>query len=225
MMSPAQIEAYNSNIKEQEKEAYDALSKMPQHTKETAQRRAGLMTIQTDMNVLEAATKKWNLNIDDVLSSKTRAVFGGSAWSSMMDKYNALIKTDREHADKWENERNKISEAGQRIMQLLAGEINSYYKDTSGAAVVPLEEQRLQMLVHSGANYSKIATFVRSESEKSHRQVSEILASLPPAAQAKWLNQTGSGRSRLGSQSISPGAPEPGKDREKTSRFVGPEKK
>lgn len=201
-MSPAQRAAYNKEVGEQRKQAYESMGKVASNLKESSTRVSGLKAIQTDMSLLEAATGKYGLKMDDVLSSKSRTVIGNETLTKLNSLYDAHIKTDPEHASKWEIEKQNVNAAANRFMQLLSGDIREYYKGIGGSALTKVELPGLEQYANTSAPFQHIKNYIGSESNKMHALERGQFIQMTPAAQAMWLTQLGQGQSPLLSQSV-----------------------
>lgn len=202
MMAPAQKTAFNNSMETQEREAYDALKGVSQGLAQSSGRRSGLKAIQTDMAVVESAVNAFqkrglNITMDDVLSTKTKATLGSDTASKWKNLYKAWAGASPENRSKYEAERDKIEAAGARLNQLLAGTVNSYYKDMAGAAVTVVELPRLQEYAGGNLTYDKLKTFVGEESSQAKAVEDNFIHNLPPAAAAMWLTRKGTGRTPM----------------------------
>lgn len=218
MMNKAQQDAFNTSVGNQEKEAYEQVKAVSGAFKESSGRRAGLRAIQADMDLLEGAAKTYGIKMDDLLSSKSRSVIGAPAWNKLMNLYDVHAKMDKEEASKWQKKKDEVNAAGQRLMQLMSGEINSYYKQQSGAAVTFTEMPRLEQYASASANHARMRTFIDSESQKAHAEEREQMAQLSPAAKAMLLIQMGQGNSRMTSQSVDQYNSPDGKSQERSPK-------
>jgi hypothetical protein len=172
------------------------------------------------MQVLDSAVNEFrkrglNISLDDVLGTKTKAVLGSDTAAKWRNIYDALAKADPQNSSKWEAQRDKVSAAGQRINQLMAGQINAYYKEHAGAAVTVIELPRLQEYAGGNLTADKLRNFLDNESRKYAAEERTQFLQLSPAAQAMWLTRKGTDNPRLEGPNVrkyeGPEAPEAGR--------------
>lgn len=202
MMSPAQIKAFNTSVEQQEKEAYEQLKSVSGALGQSSEVRTGMRVIQTDMEVLEAAVKEFKnrglqISMDDMLGTKSKAAFGSDTTAKWKNLYDALAASSPENRSKWENQKAKVEAAGTRLNQLMAGQINAYYKEHAGAAVTATELPRLKEYAGGNLTYDRLRTFIDNESKKYKGAEDEMMLQLSPAAQALWLTKKGVGSTKL----------------------------
>lgn len=222
LMSPAQKHAFNKSMEDQEKAAYEQLKSVSGGLQQTSEIRAGLRVLQTDMAVVESAVQEFQkrglkISMDDVLGTKTKASLGSSRAADWKNLYAAFANANPEERSKWEAQRDKIDAAGQRLNQLLAGQINSYYKEHAGAAVTATELPRLKEYVGGDLTYDKLKTFMDNESRKQSGSLRNALLQLPPAAQAMWLTRGGVNARKLAGPNVPKYQPPEAPAQEQTS--------
>lgn len=205
MMTAAQKHAFNKSMKEQEIAANAQLKEVASGLSQVANRHAGLRLIADDMATVEQAAKQYGIPMDQLVSTKGRASIGGAEWIKLNQKYDALIAADPQNRSKHAEAKAKINAAGERLMQLMVGDINSYYKEHAGSAITSTELPRLEAYVGVSSPYSVLRTYVNNESGKAYGVLKQTVSQLNPAARAIWLMNTGGKTAKLPGTSISPG--------------------
>lgn len=217
LMSPAQRNAFNKSMEDQEGAAYEQLKGVSQGLSQSSGRRSGLRAIQTDMAVLESAVNEFkkrglNITMDDILSTRTKATVGSDTASKWKNLYAAWAASNPENRSIYEKQRDKIEAAGNRLNQLMAGTVNSYYKDMAGAAVTVVELPRLQEYAGGNLTYDKLKNFIGEESAQAKSVEDNFIHNISPAAAAMWLTRKGVGRTPMEGPNVpkyqSPEAPE-----------------
>ncbi len=135
----------------------------------SAARRAGYTAMQRDVNMLEKRFRGNDASVSAFLGGIRRfAPESDRQLSEYLAKVGMTEDSDKQMA--------------RRFQQVLNKNVNAYFKDTSGGAISPSENKRLEAYISGDATWSAIKNFTRDMSSESAKEYQTRVSGLTPLA-------------------------------------------
>ncbi len=161
---------------------------------------SGTRRLQTHMGVISALAQRLHKSENEVIEAATNQTLGASnvkAWKELM----AAMRSAG--GSKEQIQENDIEDAVAGFRQLLAGNVNAYFKTTSGSAVSATEADRLKQVIANDHGWNSIQGFVNDSSARSAAALNNATSTAAhPVSGTLYRLQAGIGTPKLDSKGM-----------------------
>ncbi len=161
---------------------------------------SGTRRLQTHMGIISAIANRTHQTENQVIEAATNQALGAGnvkAWKEMMAATRKLGGTKEQLQD------NDIEDAVAGFRQLLAGNVNAYFKITSGSAVSATEADRLKQVIANDHSWNSIQGFVADSSSRSAAALNNATNTAShPVSGTLYRLQAGVGTPKLDSKGM-----------------------
>lgn len=189
-----------------------------------------IRNVESELNAL----KKYGVNITPQEWMGTAHAVAPETMAKIRN-LNSVLEGIKDPAErnKFEAHANNLRKASDRFHQLLAGNVNGYYKSLGGSAITKNELPRLEEYISAGSSWDQIKNFVANESQQLGHLTSTIKAGGDELAAALFDLRVGQDFPGLATRGISvpdegsrggPQVPRPGSKGKPRSKEELPDK-